>query len=188
MRFAITALYCGASGQKGFYNSQELGLARAMKPLGYEPVVFYSGKGLTVPEEELTPDGIAVVRVPAKAVGVHGRYDWNILLEYGVEAIQIGSDNQIFAPELIRFCDKNGIRVYNYLGTVGSDTGNPLKALLMGLLYRRNLRAFRIHKCFAKTPAVARRLAQLGVPDVEVAPVGLDLSVNFGYTTLCKRE
>ena len=177
MKFGIVDTYCGASGQKGFYNSQELGLARAMKPLGYEPVVFYSGKGLTVPEEELTPDGIAVVRVPAKAVGVHGRYDWNILLEYGVEAIQIGSDNQIFAPELIRFCDKNGIRVYNYLGTVGSDTGNPLKALLMGLLYRRNLRAFRTHKCFAKTPAVARRLAQLGVPDVEVAPVGLDLSV-----------
>ena len=177
MKFGIVETYCGASGQKGFYNSQELGLARAMKPLGYEPVVFYPGKGLTVPEEELSPDGIAVVRVPAKAVGVHGRYDWNILLEYGVEAIQIGSDNQIFAPELIRFCDKNGIRVYNYLGTVGSDTGNPLKTLLMELLYRRNLRAFRTHKCFAKTPAVVRQLTQLGVPDVEVAPVGLDLSV-----------
>ena len=177
MRLGIVELYCGASGQKGFYNSQELGLARAMKPLGYEPVVFYPGKGLAAPEEERTPDGICVVRVPAKAVGVHGRYDWKILLEYGVEAVQIGSDNQIFAPDLIRFCDKNGIRVYNYLGTVGSDTGNPLKALLMGLLYRRNLRAFRTHKCFAKTPAVARRLAQLGVPNVEVAPVGLDLSV-----------
>lgn len=177
MKFGIVETYCGTSGQKGFYNLQELGLARAMKPLGYEPVVFYPGKGLAAPEEERTPDGICVVRMPAKAVGVHGRYDWKILLEYGVEAIQIGSDNQIFAPDLIRFCDKNGIRVYNYLGTVGSDTGNPLKALLMGLLYRRNLRAFRTHKCFAKTPAVARRLAQLGVPDVEVAPVGLDLSV-----------
>lgn len=177
MKFGIVETYCGASGQKGFYNSQELGLARAMMPLGYEPVVFYPGKGLATPEEERTPDGIPVVRVPAKAVGVHGRYDWKILLEYGVEAIQIGSDNQIFAPDLIRFCDNNGIRVYNYLGTVGSDTGNPLKALLMGLLYRRNLRTFRTHKCFAKTPAVARRLEQLGVPDVEVAPVGLDLSV-----------
>lgn len=177
MKFGIVETYCGASGQKGFYNSQELGLARAMMPLGYEPVVFYPGRGLATPEEERTPDGIPVVRVPAKAVGVHGRYDWKILLEYGVEAIQIGSDNQIFAPDLIRFCDNNGIRVYNYLGTVGSDTGNPLKALLMGLLYRRNLRTFRTHKCFAKTPAVARRLEQLGVPDVEVAPVGLDLSV-----------
>lgn len=177
MRFAITTLYCGASGRKGFYNSQELGLARAMKPLGYEPIVFYPDKSLTRRSEETTPDGITVVRVPAKAVGVHGRYDWRILLEYGVKAVQIGSDNQIFAPELIRFCDKNGIRVYSYLGTVGSDTGNPLKALLMGLLYRRNLRAYRTHKCFAKTPAVARRLTELGVPNVEVAPVGLDLSV-----------
>ena len=40
MKFGIVDTYCGASGQKGFYNSQELGLARAMKPLGYEPVVF----------------------------------------------------------------------------------------------------------------------------------------------------
>ena len=177
MRLGIVELYCGTSGQKGFYNSQELGLARAMKPLGYEPVVFYPGKGLSQPEEELTPDGITVVRVPAKAVGVHGRYDWNILLEYGVEAVQIGSDNQIFAPELIRFCDRHGILAYNYLGTTGSDAGNPVKAFLMGLLYRRNLRAYRTHKCFAKTPAVARQLAQLGIPDVQVAPVGLDLSV-----------
>ena len=177
MRFAITTLYCGTSGQKGFYNSQELGLARAMKPLGYEPVVFYPDKGLSQPEEELTPDGITVVRVPAKAVGVHGCYDWKILLEYGVEAVQIGSDNQLFAPELIKFCDRNHILCYCYMGTAGSDTGNPLKARLMGLLYRRNLRVYRTHKCFAKTPKVARRLTELGIPGVEVAPVGLDLSV-----------
>lgn len=101
MRFAITTLYCGTSGQKGFYNSQELGLARAMKPLGHEPIIFYPDKSLKQRSEELTPDGIRVVRAPARAVGVHGRYDWNSLLEYGVEALQIGSDNQIFAPELI---------------------------------------------------------------------------------------
>lgn len=177
MRLAITALYCGASGVKGFYNSQEIGLARAMRQLGYDPIVFYPAKGLIQPEEERTPDGILVVRAPAKAIGVHGRYDWNILLKYGVEAIQIGSDNQLFAPELIRFCDRHGIVSYNYLGTAGSDTGNPVKALLMGLLYRRNLRSYRGHKCFAKTPAVAARLAELGITDVEVAPVGLDLSV-----------
>ena len=177
MRFAITTLYCGTSGQKGFYNSQELGLARAMKPLGYEPVVFYPDKGLSQPEEELTPDGITVVRVPAKAVGVHGCYDWKILLEYGVEAVQMGSDNQVSVPALIQICDRNHMLCYCYMGTAGSDTGNPLKARLMGLLYRRNLRVYRTHKCFAKTPKVARRLTELGIPGVEVAPVGLDLSV-----------
>lgn len=177
MRFGIVELYCGASGQKGFYNSQELGLARAMKPLGYEPVVFYPDKSLTRRLEESTSDGIPVVRVPAKAVGVHGRYDWNILLEYGVEAVQIGSDNQLFAPDLLRFCDRHHIPVYNYIGTAGSDTGNAVKAALMGLAYRRSIRAFKRHKCFAKTPAVAKQLEGYGITDVEVAPVGLDLSV-----------
>lgn len=177
MRFAITVLYCGASGQKGFYNSQELGLARAMKPLGYEPVVFYPDKDLKQPQEETTSDGIPVVRVPAKSLGVHGWYDWNILLKYDVKAVQIGSDNQLFALELIRFCERKGIRVYNYIGTTVSDSHNPVKSLLMGLLYRRNLRAYRKTKCFAKTPAVAKQLEGHGITDVEVAPVGLDLSV-----------
>ena len=177
MRFAITVLYCGASGQKGFYNSQELGLARAMKPLGYEPVVFHPDKDRKQPQEETTPDGIPVVRVPAKSLGVHGWYDWNILLKYGVKAVQVGSDNQLFAPELIRFCERNGIRVYNYIGTTVSDSHNPVKSLLMGLLYRRNLRAYRKTKCFAKTPAVAKQLEGHGITDVVVAPVGLDLSV-----------
>ena len=66
MRFAITTLYCGSSGQKGFYNSQELGLARAMKPLGHEVIIFYPDKDLQERSEELTPDGIRVVRVPAQ--------------------------------------------------------------------------------------------------------------------------
>lgn len=177
MRFGIVKTYCGASGEQGYYNSQEIGLARAMKALGHAPVVFYPGVGLTRRSEERTPDGIPVVTVPVKTMGVHGRFDWKILLEYGIEAAQIGSDNQLFAPNLLRFCDKHRIPVYNYIGTAGSDSGNPVKAAVMGLLYRRNLRAYRKTKCFAKTPAVAKQLEDLGISGVEVAPVGLDLSV-----------
>ena len=177
MKLAIMQTYCGASGKKGFYNLQEVGLARAMKALGYEPVVFYPGKGLTEPREERTADGIPIVTVPAKAMGVHSRYDWKVLTRYGIEAVHYVGDNQLFAPELLRFCRRNHILAYCYMGATGSDTDHPLKGRVMELLYRRNLRAYRQHKCFAKTPAVAARLTELGIADVEVAPVGLDLSV-----------
>ena len=38
---AIPQLYCGASGQKGAYNRQEVGLARAFAALGCRAVVLY---------------------------------------------------------------------------------------------------------------------------------------------------
>ncbi|MDO4514824.1 MAG: glycosyltransferase [Lachnospiraceae bacterium] len=52
-----------------------------------------------------------------------------------------------------------------------------MKASIMQCLYKRNLTMLRRQKCFAKTETVANELMELGVRDVEIAPVGLDLSV-----------
>ena len=41
LTIAIPQLYCGASGQKGAYNRQEVGLARAFAALGCRAVVLY---------------------------------------------------------------------------------------------------------------------------------------------------
>ena len=38
---AIPQFYCGPSGQKGLYNRQEVGLARAFAALGCRAVVLY---------------------------------------------------------------------------------------------------------------------------------------------------
>lgn len=53
---AIPQLYCGASGKKGAYNRQEVGLARAFAALGCRAVVLY-------PDPDAAPE--AVTR-PAK--------------------------------------------------------------------------------------------------------------------------
>ncbi len=42
---AIPQFYCGPSGQKGLYNRQEVGLARAFAALGCRAVVLYSSAG-----------------------------------------------------------------------------------------------------------------------------------------------
>ena len=44
MNWAILELYCGESGKAGYYNSQELGLARALKKYGIHVTIVYPDK------------------------------------------------------------------------------------------------------------------------------------------------
>ena len=45
LTIAIPQLYCGASGKKGAYNRQEVGLARALAAQGRRAVVLYPAVG-----------------------------------------------------------------------------------------------------------------------------------------------
>ncbi|MCI8517710.1 MAG: glycosyltransferase family 4 protein [Hungatella sp.] len=177
MKLGIVELYCGSSGKKGFYNSQEIGLAKAMKKLGYDVYIFYPGRDISRPKEEPVEKQIQIIYTPAKVFGVHSKYDWNILLEYQIEIVQVGSDNQLFAPDVIHFCARNRIPVYCYIGTTASDSKNKVKRNLLNVLYQRNIRCYKRHKCFVKTPSVKTQMARQGIRNVEIAPVGLDLDI-----------
>jgi 1,2-diacylglycerol 3-alpha-glucosyltransferase len=177
MRIGIVELYCGKSGKKGFYNNQEIGLARAMKKIGYDAIIFYPGVNEKVLREEKVEERIKIVFVPAKAVGNHSRYDWSVLLKYHIDVVQVGSDNQIFAPDLMHFCDKHFIKIYNYLGTVGSDSDKKIKKAIMKILFARNIMALKTHKCFVKTQKVFENLTKMGIENATVAPVGLDTAI-----------
>lgn len=177
MRLGIVELYKGASGKKGFYNNQEIGLAKAMKKLGYECFIFYPISIKRKIEEEKIEDGITTVYVPSFSFGVHSIYDWGILKKYGIEIVQVGSDNQIFAPNVIQYCKKNRIIVYNYIGTLESDSKDKLKKIFMSLLIRRNMKVYNDSKCFVKSQDIKLRLEQKSKMKVELAPVGLDLSI-----------
>lgn len=177
MRFGIVELYCGKSGKKGFYNSQEIGLARAFKEIGYETYIFYPNNSITSVQEEVIEDRINIVSVPAKCIGNHSKYNWKILLDFKIEVIQIGSDNQIFVPQLVKFCDNNNILLYNYIGTIKSDSDNIFKKSIMDIFFKRNLNIYKSHKCFAKTDSVKDELQKKGIFDITVAPVGLDVTI-----------
>lgn len=177
MVLGIVELYCGKSGKKGFYNSQEIGIARAFKAKGHDCIIFYPQLEVVDVVEEKIEDGIRIVYCPAKALGVHSKYDWNILLRYSIEAVQIGSDNQLFLPSLVSFCNKQHIRFYNYIGTIQSDSPNKIKKFFLNFLFTRNLKIYKYSKCFAKTKNVYNELKKLGVTNVDLMPVGLDLSI-----------
>ncbi len=174
--WAILELYCGEAGKIGFYNSQELGLARALVPKGIRPMIVYPVKGIKAVEEQKIEEEITILRVPCKAIGIHAFYNLNFLLEKNIDVVHLDSDNQMYAPAVMKFCEKNGIRFYNYVGTLYSDTGNFLKKKFMNLISARNMRYFRKYRTVAKTEAVRRELIQKGVNHVRVIPVGLDVT------------
>ena len=176
IRLGITELYCGASGKTGFYNSQEIGLAKAMKKLGYDCYIFYPLINSNSIMEEIIEPGIRVVNCPAYHIGTHSGYDWTILKQYHIDAVQVNSDTQFFAPGLIKYCDRNNIVVYSYIGTVTSDTAG-LKGVVSSFLFKRNLASYRKHMNFAKTEAVRRKIESLGVENAVLAHVGLDITI-----------
>ena len=175
MRFGIIRLYCGECGKKGFYNLQEVGLARAMRKKGLECFIFFPNYNLTEVSEEIVAEGITLVTVPAKHIGVHAKFDWRVLISYNIEIVQIGSDTQLFAPSLISFLTHNRIRFYNYIGTIESDSGNPVKKEILNCLMQENFRKYRKSMCFAKTISVYDKLKEKGIENVDLMPVGLDL-------------
>ena len=178
LTIALPQLYCGASGRKGAYNRQEVGLARAFAALGCRALAVYPDTTLSAPEAEDLEPGVRVLYLPARALAVHAFYkSWQPLLEEGVDAVHVMGDNSLGVPGLYHFCQQHGIFFYSQLGALKSDSRTPAVRLVMDLLLRRNLAVYRRTPTYAKTPAVAAELQSLGVPCTGLMPVGLDTAI-----------
>lgn len=178
LTIAIPQLYCGASGQRGAYNRQEVGLARAFAALGARALVLYPAPGADKIEAETPAENVRVLYCPAKALGVNAFYpSWQPLLDEKVDAVHVMGDNSLAVPGLYRFCRAHGIFFYSQLGALASQSQNPAVRRGMDLLCRRNLAVYRRTPTYAKTQAVADELAALRVPCAGVLPVGLDTAI-----------
>lgn len=177
MRIAILQLYCGQSGKSGFYNNQLIGLAKAYAEMGHEVFVVFPDRGIGSIESRVYSERIELLQVPAKTFGVHSFYDLNFLLDYKIDLVHLNSDNQAYAPEVIKFCKWNKIRQYNYVGTLYSDSENIIKQVLMKVFSLRNIKYYKKSKTFAKTQYVLEQMKRKGVLNAKVIPVGLDFDV-----------
>ena len=126
LTIAIPQLYCGASGRKGAYNRQEVGLARAFAALGCRALAVYPDTSLAAPEAEDLEPNVRVLYLPARALSVHAFYkSWQPLLDEGVDAVHVMGDNSLGVPGLYQFCRKHGIFFYSQLGALKSDSRTP---------------------------------------------------------------
>lgn len=178
LTIGIPQLYCGASGQKGAYNRQEIGLARAFAALGCRAVALYPAVGETAPRAEEIEPNVRALYLPARALGDHAFYkSWQPLLDEGVQAVHVMGDISLGVPGLYRFCRRHGIAFYSQLGAIQSHANAAPVRALMDLLARRNWAVYRQTPAYAKTPAVAEAMAARGIPCAGVMPVGLDTAI-----------
>ena len=175
---AIPQFYCGPSGQKGLYNRQEVGLARAFAALGCRAVVLYPAPGAAAPTVEKPEPNVKIYYLPVRKLGAQAFFSsWQVLLDEQVDAVHVMGDNSPGVPSLYRFCRKHGILFYSQLGALKSTSGRAAVRAVMDLLLRRNLAVYKKTPTFAKTPAVAAELQSLGVPCAGLMPVGLDTAI-----------
>lgn len=172
----IIKLYCGESGKIGYYNSQEIGEAKALAKRNYNVFVFICDQNIKKIEEQIL-NGIKIIKCPGKALGIHGRFDWSILNTYKIDTVQINSDNQLFAKNLVEYCKCNNIDYYCYIGSIRSMNKGVIKKMISYLLFKRAISLYRKSTCFCKTQDIYECLYKNNINKLYLAPVGLDIDI-----------
>lgn len=178
MRIGLLITSIGNFGQKGFYNSQEIGLAKELDKL-FEEVVVYKA----IPDQEKKNKTAIedckhaiLYQIPVKSRGINGIWNCNIM-DSTLDALIYFSDTQLAVPKVYKWCRKNNIEMYPYIGVTESHSTHKLKKILIDLLFQRNIYVYRHCKCFVKTPTVCKKLKELKIKNRIVTPVGLDVTL-----------
>ena len=178
MKIGILVLSIGAFGAKGFYNLQEIGLAKALDSLCDE-VKVYKLVANTAERQTQAIEGTrnaSLNLIPSKQIGSNGIPDMRYI-DKALDALVCFSDTQIMLPKVYRWAEKNKIKLIPYIGVVESHSTNKVKQYVMNCLFSRNVAVYKKCRCCVKTPAVQEKLASLGVTNTVVTPVGLDLDL-----------
>ena len=181
MKLGIVRLYTGESGKIGYYNLQEVGLAKELvKNLDVEVLIFILRKKDKYPKKEVVQvdKKIKIVYLPVNSIGNHGLLNPRQLEEFKLDLIQLNADNQIGCYKVIKWALKNNIPIYNYIGTIDSDSNNGLKKLFSNIISKRNYKMMKKVMNVTKTPAVFNKLKERGISNLDIIPVGLDIE-NF---------
>ena len=175
MRIGLLVMSIGNFGQKGFYNAQEIGLAKALSTLCDEVKVYK----LVPADQPFGVEGLegcgnaAVTFLPSKHIGINGFVD-TAVLDGTLDALICFADTQLCVPRVFHWARKNRVAFYPYIGVLESHSTSRLKRIVIDRLFARNVAAYQKCHCFVKTPDVGEKLVRLGANLVTVTPVGLD--------------
>lgn len=183
MRIGLLITSVGNFGQQGFYNAQEIGLAKELDKL-FEEVLVYKAVPESQPKQIIKIEGCmnsALYQTPVKSNGINGIWNCDIM-DSTINALVYFSDTQLSVPEVYRWCKKNDVTLFPYIGVVESHSTSRFKKMIIDTLFRRNINVYKKCTCFVKTPTVEKKLNSLGIKNTEVIPVGLDVSLlKEGY-------
>lgn len=186
MKIGILISYIGNFGEKGLYNSQEVGMAKALYKKGNDVIIykFISNRSKKDIEIEKINEGIVIYYIPVQHIGSHGLSDLKIL-DKGLDKLIYFSDIQFMLKKVINWCNITQTKFIGYVGVIKSNSSNKLFRFITNILARRNIKLYKNQLILAKTPDVANDLKRMKVNNVELLPVGLDedlLNKNYLLT------
>lgn len=177
-------------GQKGFYNAQEIGLAKSLDHI-FDEVKVYKlvSSGQQMRTEKISNcKNATIIFIPSKNYGINGILDISIL-DKSLDALVYFSDTQFAVPSVYKWAKKNNVKFFPYIGVIESHSTNRVKQLFVNWMFNRNLKVYRNSHCLVKTPTVEKQLHSLGVKQITVTPVGLDLSLmHEGFELVDKKQ
>lgn len=97
MKLGILCTMINGFGRRGYYNSQEVGLGRALAAVGHELTIY---KGIDPSEEEekvVVVPGLVVWYLPMRHLGAHGWMPVSAL-DAETKALFCFGDQQLFLP------------------------------------------------------------------------------------------
>ncbi len=175
MKIGILCTSIGNFGKKGYYNAQEIGLAKALSRQA-EQVAVYKLVPKSFAESHEKIEGysnIDVFGIPSLHLGIHGIIDVK-RLETSLDCLIYLSDTQLCVPVVFRWAKKNRILFLPYIGVLESHAENKIKAFLMNIAGKRNVHLYQRCMCMAKTDYIEQQMRKKGIKNILSVPVGLD--------------
>lgn len=176
MKIGILITSVSNFGKKGYYNAQEIGLAKALSEICdvievYKLVLL----GMEKQTEQICENAYLHL-IPAKNMGINGLICVEEL-DDSLNALIHFADTQFSVPTVYKWCVKKYIQYVPYIGVVESHSDNRMKQMITNFLFGKNLAIYRKCICCVKTPIVQQLLMEMNVKRTVVTPVGLDLDL-----------
>lgn len=190
MKVGILITSISNFGKKGFYNSQEVGLAKALSRKFEEVEVF---KLIPINQTSNTEEvenykNVRIKYISAKNLGINGLIDVKVM-DASLDLLIHFSDTQFSVPTVYRWCKKNEFQYIPYIGVIESHSTSRIKRLVTNIMFKRNINVYRKCLCCVKTPEVQVELSRLGVNKLLLTPVGLDIdNLKSEYSTFSVLE
>lgn len=190
MRLGILITGVGNFNNIDFYNSQDVGLAKALDRF-FDEIIIYKAVQKKQKRSELRIAGLRNTRlckIPVYNLGINGLWNCSVL-DPTVDSLLFFSDTQISVPMVYRWCKRNRVKLFPYIGITESHSRKKIRKSLINLLLFQNIKAYKQCICFAKTPYVKAMLEKRGVHNTVLAPIGIDTSLfHFKYNAVNKKD
>lgn len=176
MKVGVLITSIGDFGKKGFYNVQEIGFVRSLGKKVEKVTLYKLVSDAEKNSVEYIDRNIEIRLIQASKIGNNGILNTN-KLDREMDVLIYFCDMQLEVPHVFKWAQRNHILFIPYIGVIESHSSNRLKRKVVNFLFKRNIKIYKKCHCFVKTPTVKEKLYNLGVEDISIMPVGLDLTL-----------